>query len=207
MTEFGSVSMMILDLGADGRVGDAQEGLWKRYYQKLVRLARDRLSSIGKSSNDAEDVALNAFHSFYKAAEKGRFPDLTDRDGLWRLLFRITARKVIDLVRHENRIRRGGGNELGESALNPLDIENELEGMANVVGDEPSPEFVAMMDERCAELLTLLGTKHEALPAIAEDKLAGFSNEEIAERQKCGMRTVERRLKLIRDIWKETLGA
>jgi len=181
---------------------DAQAGLWDRYYHKLVRLACTKLQGMGKIPNDAEDVAVNAFQSFYKAAEAGRFPNLADRDELWRLLFQMTARKAIDHVRHENRECRGGGRVQGESVLTSPDDADNLMGLANVIGDEPTPEFAILMTERCDELLQKLAAEHEQLPAIAEDKLAGFSNSEIAERQNCGLRTVERRLALIKDIWK-----
>lgn len=196
-----SVSMWILQ----SQEGDsqAQEALWNRYYQQLVRLARAELQKMGQVPNDAEDVALNAFQSFYEAAEAGKFPNLADRHELWRLLFWMTARKAIDHVRHENRQRRGGGQVRGESAFGFFDDGKELIGLANVIGDEPTPEFAASMAERCNELLQQLAVHNEQLPAIAQDKLAGFSNEEIAERQNCGVRTVERRLALIRDIWKE----
>jgi hypothetical protein len=49
---------------------------------------------------DEEDVALSAFDSFCAGAERGRFPDLKDRDNLWALLVTITARKAADLAQH-----------------------------------------------------------------------------------------------------------
>ena len=199
-----SVSKWILEAQrGDSR---AQAALWDRYYQALVRLARNKLQGMGHVPNEAEDVALDAFHSFYKAAERGRFPDLADRDELWRLLFRMTARKAVDLVRHENRKRRGGGNVRGESAIAPAGEDNELLGLTNVIGEEPTPEFAILMAERCEELLKHLASQHEQLPSIAQDKLAGYTNQEIAERQNCGVRTVERRLSIIKDLWKEFLN-
>ncbi len=62
-------------------------------------------------------MALSAFHSFCDRAGRGQFPQLADRDDLWRLLATITTRKVIDTVRHQTRQKRGGGRVLGESAL------------------------------------------------------------------------------------------
>jgi ECF sigma factor len=35
---------------------------------------------------DEEDVVQNAFHSFFQGLARGRFPQLNDRDNLWRLL-------------------------------------------------------------------------------------------------------------------------
>jgi len=62
-------------------------------------------------------VALSAFDSFCRGAEKGRFPRLEDRDDLWQLLFMITTRKAADLVQHERRQKRGGGLVLDEAML------------------------------------------------------------------------------------------
>src|SRR5262245_52761589 len=79
-----------------GRVaaGDrpAAERLWQRYFHRLVGLARARLRDAPRRAADEEDVALSAFDSFCRGAERGRFPDLADRDGLWALLMTITAR-------------------------------------------------------------------------------------------------------------------
>ena len=55
-------------------------------------------------------MALSAFDSFCRNAERGRFPQLADRDSLWRLLVVITARKAAHLVRDETRQKRGGGD-------------------------------------------------------------------------------------------------
>lgn len=170
-----------------------------------MRLARNKLPLAARRAADEEDIAISVFHSFYQAAKKGRFPDLADRDELWRLLFRMTARKAVGHVRHEYRQRRGGGKVRGESAVTaPGELERP-QAFANVIGDEPTPAFALLMAEQCERMLNQLAQQHKTLPAIAEDKLAGYDNEEIAQRQNCGLRTVERRLKLIRDIWQEHL--
>ena len=44
--------------------------------------------------------------------------------------------------------------------------------------------------------------RDEELRAIALAKIAGSSNAEIAAQRNCSQRTIERRLKLIRDKWK-----
>nr|MCU0979177.1 ECF-type sigma factor [Pirellulaceae bacterium] len=40
------------------------------------------------------------------------------------------------------------------------------------------------------------------LRTLAVAKLEGYANAEVAERLGCSMRTVERRLRLIRDLWR-----
>ncbi len=104
----GSVSRWMGDLQA----GDpaAAQPLWERYFDRLVRLAGARLRAVGTTSAEAdgEDAALSAFDCFCAGAARGRFPDLADRDGLWRLLVVITARKVQAQARRGRRQKRGG---------------------------------------------------------------------------------------------------
>jgi len=49
----------------------------------------------------------------------------------------------------------------------------------------------------------LLGRLEPAQRQIAQWKLDGYTNAEIAQRLGCGLRTVERRLELIRRIWEQ----
>ncbi|HEY2909926.1 MAG TPA: ECF-type sigma factor, partial [Gemmataceae bacterium] len=73
--------------------------LWEQYFHRLVGLARKRLREAPRRGADEEDVALSAFDSFCRNAEQGRFPDLTDRESLWRLLSTFTLRKAAHQVR------------------------------------------------------------------------------------------------------------
>src|SRR5262249_13444725 len=91
----------------------AAREMWARYFGPMVELARSKLRGVAARAADEEDVALSAFKSFCRAVEGGRYADLFDRDGLWALLMTITARKAVDLKRHEHRRKRrapaGGG--------------------------------------------------------------------------------------------------
>ncbi|HJZ57290.1 MAG TPA: ECF-type sigma factor, partial [Gemmataceae bacterium] len=88
----GSVTHWIDLLKAGDRA--AAQPLWERYFPRLVGLARARLRGAPRRAADEEDVALSAFDSFCRNAEAGRFPDLTDRDGLWRMLATFILRKA-----------------------------------------------------------------------------------------------------------------
>jgi DNA-directed RNA polymerase specialized sigma24 family protein len=185
----GSVTRWIAPL----RAGDeaAAGALWRRYFARLVALARARLLRAPRRAADEEDVALSAFHSFCRAAGHGRFPKLDDRDDLWRLLVVLTTRKAAHLVRDGGRLKRCG-QPAGPGADDPVDLEL-------IVGEEPSPEFVAEGAEECRRLLERLDD--ETLRAVAVWKLEGYTNEEIAAKLGCVPRTVERKLRLIREIW------
>src|SRR5262245_34355660 len=93
------------------RDGDykAATPLWKRYYAKLVRLARSHLTQRVRRAADEEDVVSAAFLSFVRGVEAGRFPRLDDRNDLWRVLFCLTLRKASAHARHETAHRRGDG--------------------------------------------------------------------------------------------------
>jgi hypothetical protein len=73
-------------LGAikNGEAAAAQK-LWEAYYRRLVGLARQRLGETPRGAADEEDVALSALNSFVEGLAHGRFPQLNDRDDLWRL--------------------------------------------------------------------------------------------------------------------------
>src|ERR1051326_5991770 len=92
----GSITAWIGQLKAGRK--DAAQPVWERYFQRLAGLACKKLGS-SRRATDEEDVALSAIHSFFLGAKKGRFPQLEDRDDLWKLLVTITERKALDQLR------------------------------------------------------------------------------------------------------------
>jgi DNA-directed RNA polymerase specialized sigma24 family protein len=172
----------------------AAQPLWERYFAQLVQLARGKLRGFRPRTADEEDVALSAFDSFCRGAAQGRFPQLGDRNNLWKLLVTLTARKAIDLVQYESRQKRGGGERQSDSP----DAEQALE---EVVATEPAPDFAAQVAEEFCRLLARLGDVE--LRNVALWKMEGYTNAEIAARLGCAEVTVERRLRLIRKNWEQ----
>jgi DNA-directed RNA polymerase specialized sigma24 family protein len=191
----GSVTAWIASLKA----GDAEAAkkLWQRYFDTLVRLARDRLRGALRTMADEEDAALNAFDSFVRGAARGRYPRLDDRDDLWRLLVTITERKVIDQAKRERRRKRGGGNVMGLPARNPSD--HSRGEPASLADGMPTPEFAALVADECRSLLGQL--RDDSLRLVAQLRMEGFNNEEVAGRMKCSLRTVARKVEIIRRTW------
>jgi DNA-directed RNA polymerase specialized sigma24 family protein len=194
----GSVTRWIGDLVANADPDSAAQKLWGRYFGRLVHLARARYQAVPRRAADEEDVALSAFDSFCRGAAKGRFPRLGGRDDLWRILITITSNKAYDQWRRESRKRRGGGRVVGEEALVGPDPDVKG-GLDQVMGREPTPEFAAQVADECGRLLA--GLRDETLRQIALLRMEGYSNDEIASRIGCGVRTVERKLDLIRKAW------
>ncbi len=185
----GSVSRWLSQLHVSDPAG--AQPLWERYFQRLVDVARRHLRGASRRAADEEDVALSAFDSFWRAAAAGRFPQLADRDDLWRILVTITARKALHMLRDEGRLKRGGGAGV---------IEDE-EALEQVIGAEPTPEFAAQVAEEHQRLLDQL--PDPVLRTVALWKMEGYTTDEIAERLGCSPRTVERKLRLIRDTWEQ----
>ncbi len=191
-----------LDGLREGNDADVQR-LWDRYFQRLVHLASARLPGNARRAADEEDVALSAFNSFCDRVVRGQFPELVDRDDLWRLLVTITTRKVFESVRRETRKKRGGGRVRGGSAF--MDGDAIDQGMAQVLSREPDPEVAAQFAEDYERLINKL--EDPALKSVALRKLAGDSSEEIAAELGTSRRTIDRKLTLIRRIWQEELGS
>lgn len=174
----------------------AADRIWQLYFDRLVHSMRGRLGGRNRAASDEEDIALSVFDSFYDAALKGRFPDLSDRDSLWRLLLRMCARKVVDKRRHHLRQRRGGDHQI-LSLEAPEDQQNVFEAVSR----EPTPEMALMMEESVEHFFSLLGVGQ--LRDLAVAKLEGYSNAEIAQQLGCSERTIERRLHLIREKFQQ----
>ena len=69
----------------------------------------------------------------------------------------------------------------------------------HLAGAAPTPEFAALVAEEYRRRLEAL--PEEALRRVAVLKLEGYSNQEIAGRIGLGLRSVVRKLDLIRRTW------
>jgi DNA-directed RNA polymerase specialized sigma24 family protein len=199
--EPGSITRWIA--GVKGGDAAAAQSLWERYFARMVDLARARLrASRGRdAASDEEDAALSAFDSLCAGLAQRRFPQLADRDDLWRLLVVITTRKVQAQARRQHRQKRGGGHvhpasDLVDHGSGPDDDEDDL--LAQVVGSEPTPEFAVMVAEEYRRLLDRLGD--DVLRRVAILRMEGFTTDAVAEQLGCARRTVARQLALIRRI-------
>jgi DNA-directed RNA polymerase specialized sigma24 family protein len=200
----GSVTGWIEALRDGNRLDEATRQLWQRYFARLVALARARLRSARGGPADEEDVALSAFESLCRGVTAGRFAGLDSRDGLWRLLVTMTARKATNQRLRERSLKRGGGRVVGEAALDATNVDGPA-GLDDFVGREPTPEFAALMADECRRLFNCL--RDDTIRQVALFKMEGYENEEIAERLDCGVRTVERKLEVIRKRWSSELAS
>ena len=187
---------------ASMKAGDlaAAQPLWERYFARIVVLAQARLRTSGRRGRDAasdeEDAALSAFDSLCAGLARGQFPQLADRDDLWRLLVVITTRKVQAQSRRQLRQKRGGGKVQPACDVDEPDSDDDL--LARAVGSEPTPEFAAMVAEEYRLLIARLDD--DVLRKVAVLRMEGFTTDAVADQLGCARRTVARQLALIRRI-------
>jgi DNA-directed RNA polymerase specialized sigma24 family protein len=198
MSSGGSITNLIAQL----REGDeaAAQQLLERFYCRVLGVAKRKLQHNSLGFADEQDVAQSALLAFVRGAKKGQFTKLHDRDDLWNLLVVITSRKAVNLL-----IKEGRKREKHKDAEDQKPSQEGVDAFGNAIDldgfidQAPSPEMELLIDEECKRLLSLLGDAQ--LRAIAVWKLEGHASADIASMLGCSLRTVERKVRLIRQIW------
>lgn len=184
----GSVTMLYQQLTAGDRTAASQ--LWRRFFPRIVALARTAISGRARRVADAEDAAQSAFVTFWQQAQRGDFDATLDRDGLWSLLATITVRKAYKQAERERAQKRGGGKVLGEQDLGSergVRLDQLLSQISTQEFDLFTEELLLQLDAEQREIAVL--------------RLMGYGTKEIAEQLDCTQRKVQRKLELIRLRW------
>ena len=156
--------------------------LWKRYWQKLVKLAKTDLAAFqNRAADDEEDIAQKVFTEVWQCVRSEHASKPHNRAELWNLMIVITYRKIVDNQRSMLTKKRGGGEP-----LHPL------------LNAEVAPDWAVLLNDDLDRLAELKG---EMAKEIVELMMAGFDQVEIAEKLKTSPRTIQRRLALIRQAW------
>jgi RNA polymerase sigma factor (sigma-70 family) len=160
----------------------AAEVLFQRYAERLTQLARSRLSRKLAARVDAEDVVLSAYRSFFLLARDGEVT-LQHSGDLWRLLVRITLRKVYRNARRHRADCRSVDREQPRDA--------EADPLLLALSGEPTPAEAAVLLD---ELRSALAPCSAVQRRIVELRLEGHEVEEIAAAVQRSGRTVRRTL-------------
>ncbi|QEG00182.1 RNA polymerase sigma factor [Stieleria maiorica] len=172
-----------------------QQRIFDRYFDSLVRYAEARLGRRNRRVADGEDVALSALGSFYERYGETSIRAIGSEDSLWPLIVTIVHRKTLNQARREAQLKRGGGDVRGDSVLSELPVKAEVRW-------DSTPDAVVESLETVNRLLSSLPPD---LAEIANRRLEGHTNAEIAALIGCSVATIERRLKLIRSIWAQAI--
>ena len=183
-------SMDLLQRWKDGDELAANE-LFERYVNRLIALARSRLSNKMKRRVEPEDVVQSVYRSFFRKAADGQFT-LDDRGDLWKLLATITVLKVRGKVEfHTAQKRRIYAEESTDANKNEFRLSPEA------IASEPTPsDAVALVEE----LNEVMGSLDKTQRQILELALQNNSEEEIATAVQRSGRTVRRTLQHVRDL-------
>jgi len=174
--------------------------LWGYYYKQLKHIAFAKLKNTQRRVADEEDVAALAMAAFFERANV--YPQLENRDDLWNLLVTITERKAFNQIRHQNRLKRGGGKTRGDSVFIGLKTDDISPGPDQFAASTPTPELQAIMTENFEGLLAALSEKERAVAMLRFD---GHTNAEIAREIGASERSVNRALVDIREKWRAKL--
>ena len=179
------------------RNGDEEAArlLWDRFFAQLITLTRSRLQTSSRAMSDEEDIVLSAMKSFCIGMRNGRFPELSNRESLWRLLLTITLRKIADKQNYDRR----GKRDVEKQQLNSSPDADQNAEVNLFVSREPNPEIAAECAEQISRLLESL--ENEDLKKVAIMKMEGYTNIEVANDIRCSLTSIERKLRTIRSIW------
>lgn len=190
-----SVSRWLVD-GTRSTRSDSTTHLWQHFGLRLVRVARQQLRSIRDAAYGSEDLALSAFHEFHRCQAQGYFPNLSNRDQLWRLLVVISLNKARNYQRAMLRLKRSpdGASQFFEDRLS---ICRDADG-------RDSPDTIIAALEEFEYLLDLLDATDPSgkLRTIALLRFDGVSKSQIAKTLGSTRRTIDARIQWIQVIWK-----
>jgi RNA polymerase sigma-70 factor (ECF subfamily) len=195
----GSVTNLIGQLQSDDSKirEEAAAAIWNHYCNVLLALANQNLSERLRRRVGPDDVVQHAFKSFFLRQQRGQY-DLADRQDLLHLLIRITLNKARGAAHRESRKRR----DYRRDETTPVDGDSDVDAwlVAQIETGGPTPDVAAALADEAEERLATLP---DDLRRIALSKLEGHTNAEIAAlpENRCSIRTVERKLRLIREAW------
>ena len=168
--------------------------IWDRYKAQMRAVAHRELGSTPRSVADEDDVVVSAFAAFLRRTSAGAYDSMSNRDDLWRLLGTITRTYAWKQSRFLTRLRR---------FVTQGDRQRDEDILKSLIGRNPPPEMLVSLSETLAKLLHKLEAPE--LRELAMDRLSGYTNEEIATKQGRSVRTIERRLAMVRSVWEREL--
>ena len=173
----GSVTKWILDLNHGDK--DVFYFLWKRYWERLVKLADTDVHRLHlRSPGVEEDVAQQVFTQVWQNITASEHPP-QNRKELWRMTTMFTYRESLDYQRHEKAKKRKAGSNQQADLQEAPDIQVALEDDLDRLESLTSPM------EKQIIVLTL----------------EGFDQKEIGEKLDTSERTIQRKLATIRKVW------
>ena len=173
----GSVSRHIHDARL-GRV-IALEQLTEKYWNRLVGFARSKMTPHLKQIEDEDDIANRVLTEFFDGIGNGKYKGLSNRNQLWRMLAKMTVRRVIDHFDKFTAQKRGGGN-VKHAGNFEKDVSSSIRGVPEISLNEIDPHLGAALKESYTNLFQSLDDPKDR--KIVTWHLEGLSDKQIAWR-------------------------
>jgi RNA polymerase sigma-70 factor (ECF subfamily) len=172
------------------RAGDpgATKEVFDLYVDRLVAMARKRISLRLAGRIDPEDIVQSVFRTFFHRAKQGQF-QFSAEDDICRILARITVHKTLRQVAHHQAGKRDAGRDAGGG-----DESQDL--VVNLLSKEPSPDEAMQLLDQMQFFLARLADEDRK---ILELRMLGFSTLEISKKLDITDRKIRRRMEIIRD--------
>lgn len=176
------------------RAGDEQaaQQLFDKYAERLLALARRRISHRLHSRVDPEDVVQSVFRTFFARAKEGQFR-IEEQDDLAKLLVRITVHKTLRQVEFHKAAKRDPSQETSQGG-------EGHDRLREVLDSEPTPQAALAFLDQLEHFLSQLPPGDRQ---ILEMRLQGYSNAEIAEKLGVYDRKIRRVIERVRDLAKK----
>ncbi len=167
--------------GEEDALGDLFEQFTSRHRAAAERAVhcspiRDR---------DGDDVLQSLFFYLLKSARQGKYRELTDTESFEKIVFAILKKKLRDAIDRETRLKRGSGQVVNMSALEP-----------NLVDQFDYRQSEASVRASIDEIKSAISSPRTR--EIAELTLMGYGRSEIAQHLGIQVRSVYRRLETAR---------
>jgi len=155
------------------RAGDEQAArqLFDTYMERLIALARRRISQRLASRVDPEDIVQSVFRTFFGRLKAGEF-EIADQDDLCKLLMRITVHKTLRQVAFHRAAKRDPSAEKGQQ-------HTADDRLREVLDREPTPEATVAFVDQLEHFLARLRPEERQ---VLEMRLQGYSNEDISQK-------------------------
>jgi len=174
---------VLADLQEDPTNQEAWSELYRRTWPGVLSLSYRSLG--GRADlNDAEDLAQDVFVRLARSLHEGRL-QLPQSEPTFRTLLAVMTRnRAMDFLR---RARRKG-----------RDVRRSQELPADVPGTDPSPEAVALAQDLFYQILSRLDRLQQQMLWLL---MEGRSQAEIAEQLGISVRTLQRHLEVVRELY------
>ena len=158
----------LVDLWRQGDEEAARQ-IVHRYMDRLLMLARRRISQRLASRVDPEDIVQSAYRTFFRRVKEGQFV-FAQQDDLCKLLMRITLHKTLRRIAFHKAAKRDPSHEADQG-------EHHRERLLTLLDREPTPEAKCEFFDHLEQFMLKLKPDERK---VLEMRLLGHSSEEIA---------------------------